>query len=52
MSLLRIIFAIVVGLLGYGLMQWLTKAPQGLDVLVGLAVGIVGYVSYPSIKLT
>lgn len=33
-------------------MQWLTSAPQSLDIAVGVVVGIVGYVSYPSIKLS
>ena len=45
MSLLRLLFAVVVGLIAYGLMQWLTSALHRLDVLVGVAVAIVAYVS-------
>lgn len=51
MSLLRILLAIVIGAIACGLMEWLTSAPQGLDVLIGIAAGIVAYVSYPNIKL-
>lgn len=45
--LLRILFAVVLGVLGYGLMQWLTSAPHGVDVAVGVVVAILAYWQYP-----
>ena len=50
MDLLRIVFAIVIGALAYGLMQWLTTAPHGVDVLVGIAVTLIVYFGYPTLR--
>lgn len=48
--LIRIIFAIVIGLIVYGLLQWLASAvPHGLDVLFGIVAAIVAYWQAPDV---
>lgn len=46
--LLRVAFAIVIGILVTSLMEWLLpKVPQGIDVLAGIAAAFVAYHNYP-----
>lgn len=48
MSILRIVFAIVLGVLATALMEWLTNAPHSVDVLIGVVVAILAYWQYPA----
>ena len=51
MSLVRIAFAIIVGILVYALLQWLaTSVPHGIDVLLGIVAAFIAYGSYPGIR--
>lgn len=48
--LLRIGFAIVVGLLVYGLLVWLaTTVPHNIDVLLGTAAAFIAYWQAPGV---
>lgn len=47
--LLRVAFAIVVGLIVFGLLQWLTNMPHGLEVLLGVLAGFLAYWQAPGI---
>lgn len=50
-ELIRIAFAVIVGLLVYTLLQWLaTAVPHGVDVLLGIVAGFIAYASYPSFR--
>lgn len=47
MSLVRIVFAIVVGVLVTALMEWLaTSVPHGIDVLAGVVAAFIVYFSW------
>lgn len=44
MSLVRIAFAIIVGVLVCALLEWLaTSVPHGIDVLIGVVAAFVVY---------
>lgn len=50
-ELIRIAFAIIIGILVYALLQWLATAiPHGVDVLLGIVAAFIAYASYPSIR--
>lgn len=51
MSLLRIAFAINVGVLVTALLEWLTSIPHSIDVLLGIVAAFIAYGSYTSINL-
>jgi hypothetical protein len=51
MSLIRIAFAIVVGVLVCALFEWLTSVPHDIDVLLGIVAAFIAYVSYPRLGL-
>ena len=51
MSLFRIAFAVVVGILVCAVLEWLAKSvPHGIDVLLGVVAAFIAYVSYPNIR--
>jgi len=51
MSLLRIAFAIVIGVLVTALLEWLaTSVPRSIDVLLGIVAAFIAYSSYPKIR--
>lgn len=43
MSLLRIAFAIIIGVLVCALLEWLTSLPHGIDVLLGIVAAFIAY---------
>lgn len=46
--LLRIAFAIVVGVIVTALLEWLaTSVPHGIDVLAGVIAAFIAYWQYP-----
>ena len=48
--LFRFVFAIIIGILVYAIMQWLLPTvPQVVDVLVGIVAAFIAYGSYPGI---
>lgn len=52
MSLLRIVFAIVVGVLVCSLLEWLaTTVPHTVDILAGIVAAFIAYGSYPSLRV-
>lgn len=51
MDLLRIAFAIVVGILVYALLQWLLSGiPHLVDVLLGIVAAFIAYGGYTNIR--
>lgn len=50
MDLIRIIFAIIVGVLVTALLEWLaTSVPHNIDVLLGIVAAFVAYFGWPNI---
>lgn len=47
--LLRIGFAIVVGVLVTALLEWLTSVPHNVDVLLGIVGAFIAYWGAPSV---
>lgn len=48
--LLRLVFAIVLGVLAYALLNWLaTAVPQIIDILVGIIVGFIAFWQAPGV---
>lgn len=46
--LVRIIFAIIVGVLVTAVLEWLTPIPRSIDILAGILVGVLVYWQYPT----
>lgn len=44
--LLRILLAVVVGVLVTAVLEWLTPVPHSIDVLLGIVAALVVYFSY------
>lgn len=51
MDLIRIIFAIVVGILVTALLEWLTTLPHGIEILLGIVAAFIVYFGWPDRKL-
>lgn len=47
--LLRIGFAIVVGVLVTALLEWLTSVPHNIDVLLGVVAAFIAYWGAPAV---
>lgn len=51
MNLLRIAFAIFIGVLVTALLEWLaTSVPHNIDVLLGIVAAFIAYLGFPQIK--
>ena len=49
--LIRIAFAIVVGVLVTALLEWLaTSVPHSIDILAGVVAAFVAYYNWPSLR--
>jgi hypothetical protein len=46
-QLLRIGFAIVIGVLVTALLEWLTPVPHTIDILAGIVAAFIAYSAYP-----
>jgi fructose-specific phosphotransferase system IIC component len=48
--LVKVLISVLLGVLVCSLMEWLTTAPHGLDVLLGTIVGLLYYFGYPELR--
>lgn len=48
-TLVRIGFAIIVGVLVTALLEWLTSVPHNIDVLLGIVAAFIAYWGAPSV---
>jgi hypothetical protein len=46
--ILRIVFAIVVGVLVTSVLEWLTPVPHGIDVLLGVVAAFLAWYYSPN----
>lgn len=46
--ILRICFAIIIGVLVTSVLEWLTPIPQSIDILAGIVAGVFAYMQIPN----
>lgn len=50
-ELIRIAFAIIVGILVTALLEWIaTSVPHGIDVLAGVVAAFIAYFNWPNFR--
>lgn len=49
-TLIRLAFAIIVGVLVTALLEWLaSKVPHNIDILAGIVAAFIAFFSYPTV---
>lgn len=46
--ILRIVFAIIIGMLVTSILEWLTPIPRSIDILAGIVAAVFAYMQIPN----